>query len=221
MSWNSIAPGAGGHDLRLRVMRAIQDAYDENVRRFAPDDLGDNNITFGVSVSQNLRHLPEREVDGIEGVEVLRPRNSFVLRLHDRFVVHFYKAPPGIFDVRALRFDESEMKIELAQVNADQLSFTFEGLAEAPAAAAASLPTHVVVVHFGDPIGGLHRVEVGSPYANVMGGCEWAWIEPFGLDEPLDGGSPIVDDTPKPSADSGGFGLRLREVENQDVEGQA
>lgn len=220
MSWNNIAPGARGHDLRLRAMRAIRDAYDENVRRFAPDDLGDNNITFGVSVSQNLRHLIEREVDGLAGVEVFRPRNSFVLRLQDRYTVHFYKAPPGVIDVRALRFDESEMKLELARVNADQLEFVFADL-ELPTGAK-GLPSHVVVVHFGDPIGGLHRVEVGSPFASPTGACEWAWVEPFDLDEPTNGLDSVLEDEPQPSAGSDGFGLRLRDAEDeQDAEGQA
>jgi len=219
MSWNDIAPGARGHDLRLRAMRAIRDAYDENVRRFAPDDLGDNNITFGVSVTQNLRFLVEREVADLDGVVVERPRNSFVLRLPDGYFLHFYKAPPGVLDVRALRFDESEMKLEIAQDNAGQLQFEF---ATPENTSDSRLPKHVVVVHFGDPIGGLHRVEVGSPYATPLG-CEWAWVEPFDEDVPGDAGlKPSIGGQPQPDAGSGGFGLRLRDVpDEQDAEGEA
>jgi len=216
MSWHDIAPGAWGHDLRLRAMRAIRDAYDENVRRFAPDDLGDNNITFGVSVAQNLRFLVEREVSDLLDVLVERPRNSFVLRLPGGYFMHFYKAPPGVVDVRALRFDESEMKLEIAQDNANQLQFEF---AATESGLDARLPKHVVVVHFGDPIGGLHRVAVGSPYATPLG-CEWAWVEPFDEDLPGEGGlRPTIDDQPRPEAGSGGFGLRLRDVaDEQDAE---
>lgn len=219
MSWNDIAPGVWGHHLRLRAMRAIRDAYDENVRRFAPDDLGDNNITFGVSVTQNLRFLVEREVADLFEVTVERPRNSFVLRLPGGYWLHFYKAPPGVLDVRALRFDESEMKLEIAQENAGQLQFEF---ATPESESGARGPKHVVVVHFGDPIAGLHRVVVGLPYATPLG-CDWAWVEPFDEDVPGDGGlESRTSDQPQPDAGSGGFGLRLRDRDDeQDAEGEA
>jgi hypothetical protein len=162
-----VIPGPRGRQLRAVIVRALREVYDENSRRFAPEDLGDNNITFGVNVSQNLRFAIDRDTADLEGAAIERPRNSFVLRLKPRFSVHFYKAPPGVTDIRMVRFDESEMKLELRHENAAQLSFEFDDAVSL----SATIPSHVVIVHFGGPETSFQRADVGSPYSTASGGC--------------------------------------------------
>jgi hypothetical protein len=204
MTWSEMFPDPLGTDLRRVIQRALVEVYDENIRRYAPEDLGDNNITFGVNVSQNLRFLIERDVADLDSVEVERPRNSFILRV-GRSMIHFYKAPPAVFDITALTFDESELKLELRQENAAQLSFDFtDGWSTSRA-----LPSHVVVVHFGDPLGGFEHAEVGAPYSTATGGCDWAWHERFDIDEDIDDSSAEPME-PEPKVGPG-FGLQLRE----------
>lgn len=175
MSWRDIAAGHWGEQLRLGILRATEQVYDENCQRFAPLDIGDNNKTFGVNVSENLHFLLERDVVAVmDGVEVQRPRNAWVLRLWGGVVLYIYKAPPGVTDVRQLRFRSSKTKLDLVTENADQLSFVFEeGLAPRGRAGL----KHVVLVHFGDPETGLVRIDVGAPYLTDLNGCEWEWVE--------------------------------------------
>lgn len=213
MNWSEMFPGPQGRALRAVIVRALIDVYDENVRRHAPDDLGDNNITFGVNVSQNLRHVVERDTADFVDVEADRPRNSFVLRVGERTTVHFYKAPPGVLDIRALAFDESEMKLELRQDNADQLSLF--GLGEG--SSNTSMPSHVVIVHFGDSQTGFHFAEAGAPYSTDTGHCSWSWHERLDIGDDLfdatcdDPGEP--EPGPEPS-----HGLEMREELNEDAD---
>jgi hypothetical protein len=82
MSWRDIAPGAWGEQLRLGILAAIEQVYDKNCQRFAPEDIGDNNKTFGITVSENLQFVIERDVVEImEGVTVEKPRNAWMLRI--------------------------------------------------------------------------------------------------------------------------------------------
>ena len=211
MSWSQVIPGPRGRHLRAVIVRALHEVYDENSRRFAPDDLGDNNITFGVNVSQNLRFAIDRDTSDLEGMAIARPRNSFVLRLEPRFTVHFYKAPPGATDIRMLRFDESEMKLELRHENAAQLSFEFDDAVSS----SATIPSHIVIVHFGGPETSFQRAEVGSPYSTATGGCQWAWHERFDVEEvDTDPGDGLTTTPPQPNPQggAGGLGLRLRDA---------
>lgn len=222
MSWRDFAQGRWGEELRLRLLRALEMAYDENGQRFAPDDIGDNNLVFGVAISENSKFLIERDVVArLDGVEVERPRNAWRLRLWGGVALYVYKAPPGVVDVRQLRFRSSQTKLELIEENADQLTFTFE---EPGLRSAARTLGHVVVVHFGDPDGGLVRVDVGAPYATPLNGCEWEWVEclsalePF-VDQPREDeqlGSDAMDDED--------FGLEMRDddidEDQQDEPGQ-
>lgn len=218
MSWSQAVPGPRGHELRRVLLGAMEEVYEENVRRFAPDELGDNNITFGVNVSQNLRHVVERDTGLFLDVVAERPRNSFILRIDDRFTVHFYKAPPGVLDLRALTFDESDLKLEIRQDNADQLSFDFHAVDEAATTTVLG-PTHVVIVHFGGPSTGFQFAEVGAPYSTDTGHCDWVWHERFDDQGAGDGDNPIGEGVNPPHPPRGGqprFGLRLRDVSADD-----
>lgn len=57
-----MAPGIWGEHLRVGLLTAIEQVYDENCQRFAPEDIGDNNKTFGITVSENLYYVIERDV---------------------------------------------------------------------------------------------------------------------------------------------------------------
>jgi hypothetical protein len=216
MSWSEVIPGPRGRELRSVIVRALHEVYDENARRFAPDDLGDNNITFGVNVSQNLRFAIDRDTADFDGVAIERPRNSFVLRLQPRFTLHFYKAPPGVTDIETLRFDESEMKLELRHENTAQLSFDFGDAVSL----SATIPPHVVIVHFGGPETSFQRAEVGSPFSTATGGCQWAWHERFDSQEADtdDGdGRARAPAPPAPQGAAGALGLRLREAADDET----
>jgi hypothetical protein len=43
---------------------------------------------------------------------------------------------------------------------------------------------HVVAVHCGDPQNGLHRVDVGAPFADDVNGWEWEWVDALSELEP-------------------------------------
>jgi hypothetical protein len=171
MGWRDIA-GEHADVFRSKVLTALAQAYEENCQRFAPEDLGDNNITFGVNVSQNFRFLLAQELDGIAGLSVRHPRNSFVVETGGGHIVHFYKAPPGVFDLGALRFDSSATQIELVRENSEQLAFDLRQTTEP-----GSSSSHIVVVHFGDPDEGFRRADVGAPLLSSTEGLQWAWTE--------------------------------------------
>ena len=215
MSFHRLVPDARATRLKGLLLKALHEAYEENVARHAPEEIGDNNTTFGVNITHNLRFLVEHAVAEIDGVEPHRPRNSFYLEIDERFAVYFYKAPPGITSIHALRFDESEMKLEITKVNARQLQFDYdtEG-AESRLAVSADLPTHAVIVHFGDPDMGFRSATIGAPFRAEDGGCEWAWEEPF--DQPEDGLA-VADDVGEDDG-PGGFGLTLRGEEAEQVD---
>jgi hypothetical protein len=209
MSYSLIVPGQRGERLRAGLIAAMHEAYTENVARHAPDDLGDNNTTFGVNVTHNLRFLVERVVEDDERILRRRPRNGFFLEIDGRFALYFYKAPPGTTSIRGLRFDESEMKLQIARGNADQLKLDLDGLLPAETQLRADeLPRHAVIVHFGGPELGFEQAYIGAPYRTATGACEWAWYEPF--DTPSDGLA-VHDDDDFPAGDNGFDDLRLRD----------
>lgn len=219
MSFSLIAPGARGLELKRRLVSAIDTAYTENAARYAPDDLGDNYTTFGVSITHNLRHLAELAVDGLERIEVERPQNSFRLRIDGRYALYLYKAPPAARSIRELRFDESEMKLQIAQGNADQLQLDLDGVLPSDTRLNADeLPAHAVVVHFGAPETGFDFATVGAPYRTASGACEWAWSEAFELPDAAEGQHEEEVVSPRP-ADDFGLRLRARETASEDAKG--
>jgi hypothetical protein len=213
VQWDELVGPGRAHTLRDALMRALQAAYDENGKRFAPDDLGDNNVTFGVSVSQNLRFLIEREVEGIAGIEVVRPRGSFALRIDERVELYFYKAPPGVCDVRSLRFDASKMQLEILEANSNQLALDFGDEPAQPGEL-----RHVVCVHFGDPFEGLHRADVGAPTESALEGIRWEWLECLSDDGDEASATPL-DNAPREDDDDDDFDLRLRDWPTEEDRG--
>lgn len=209
MHWERIAGAARAELLRDAILRALQEAYDENCRRYAPDDLGDNNITFGVAVSQNLRFLLERKLESIPGIDIIRPRGSFAVRIDKTFELYFYKAPPGIFDIRLLRLDATRTQLDLMEANSEQLSFDFELADEA-----ADPELHrLACIHFGDPLEGLHRADVGAPLHSPLDGLRWHWAECLSTGELVVGDSE-TDINPENEEEDEDFDLRLRADES-------
>lgn len=209
--WDHIAGGLRAEPLRSAILRALQDAYDENCRRHSPDDLGDNNITFGVAVSQNLRFLLERELDtlSLPGIKIIRPRGSFAVQIDNTFEIHFYKAPPGILDIRKLKLDATQTQLELTEANSDQLTFDF-GLPDVEPVELHSL----ACIHFGDPFEGLHRADIGAPLAVPIDGAAWHWAECLNTGE-LVFGEPEMILTSDNEEEDEDFDLRLRTDESE------
>jgi hypothetical protein len=212
--WRNVAPGIWGEHLRVGLLAAIEQVYDENCQRFAPEDIGDNNKTFGITISENLHYVIERDVVPlIEGAQVEKPRNAWVLRLPGNLLLHIYKAPPGAVDVREVRFNASKVKLELLTENAAQLALVFEE----PELQMPGNPDlkHVVVVHFGDPHEGLQRVDVGAPYADEVNGWEWEWVDCLSELKPYDAEQEDGDVASDAMVDED-FGLEMREDAEED-----
>lgn len=212
--WRKVAPGVWGEQLRLGLLASIEQVYDENCQRFAPEDIGDNNKTFGITISENLHYVIERDVvPSIEGAQVEKPRNAWVLRLPGNLLLHVYKAPPGAIDVREVRFNASKVKLELVAENAAQLALVFEE----PELQVPSGPDlkHIVAVHFGDPKEGLQRVDVGAPYADEINGWDWKWVDGLSQLEPYDAGLAEGDVASDIVADED-FGLEMRDDAEED-----
>jgi hypothetical protein len=211
MRWEEILGPDRAEALRRALLGALEDAYAENCQRHSPDDLGDNNMTFGVAVSQNLRFLAERAVEDIAGVEIIRPRGSFALLIDDKYQLYFYKAPPGVFDVRALRFDASVTQHEVIEQNFEQLSWRFDSSEDSGSGDA----THIVAVHFGDPIEGLHRVDIGAPLESPTDGLQWDWLECLSdASDAVELSAEELDDDDDEQDED--FGLRLRDPSDEE-----
>lgn len=187
MAWNDIAPGGFEDELRRAVLAAIGQAYDENCRRFAPEDVGDNNISFSHTVRENLRFLVQRAIHelverhiGLAGaIEVHWRGLIYEVRLPGNVSLHFYKAPPGITDVRKLRFNNSRRQVDILKVNANQLALDLEAASGIDVSERRSngAGRQIVIVHFGDPIDGLGNVVAGEPFLSDLNAPDWVWIE--------------------------------------------
>jgi hypothetical protein len=158
--------------LRRAFLAAVNDAYTENCGRYS-DELGDNALTFAVSVVHNLRHMLEHALEFEAGVKITRPRNSFQVEIDSRWAVHFYKGRSGAGDVGEIRFDQSRTKLELVSANADQLALVFD---EGESAPSARDVRHLVVVHVGDPDEGLSGAWIGAPVLSAVNGFQWLWL---------------------------------------------
>jgi hypothetical protein len=164
--------------LRRVLPSAAETAYAENCARFFPEELGDNNLTFAITVVHNLRFLIEEDLRGEAGFEVRRPRNAFEVGIVGTHSLYVYKAST-VPDVRAMRFDDSLTQLEISQGNSDQLAFKFQE-DELPAIDV-GLARRLVAVHVGNGRDGYQGFFIGAPTAVPVSGYRWLWLEP--LDE--------------------------------------
>jgi hypothetical protein len=161
--------------LRGIVRRALVDAYTENCNRYS-EELGDNNLTFAVSVVHNLRHMVEEALEFEERITITRPRGSFQVEVDSRLVFHFYKVPSSAGDVGEMRFDRSRTKLELVAENTEQLSLEFD--VHEPVYMSSQV-RQLVILHSGTPSDGLKQILIGAPYLSAVNGLSWAWLEEF------------------------------------------
>jgi len=212
--WDELIGGSRAETVRALLCKAATVAHTENGARFDPDDLGDDALIYGLCTTTNARHLAGRYIEeaGLDGVAVCERGKVWWLeiQLQDGTAVrvYFYKAPPTARTVHDLRLDDTEIKRELSTSNGHQIELFNRSGGEGNVQL-----LNIVVVHYGDPVAGLGKLDIGTPY--VIGTeIAWDWYERF------DNGAAAADDaTPTLGDDGAGYrGLRLvpSEVERSD-----
>lgn len=190
--WNQLVPGARGEALRASLCKAAAVAHTENAARFDSDDLGDDALIYGLCTTHNARHVAGQFIEGaaLEGVSVCERGRVWWLEVQRHpeatLRVYFYKAPPGASTVHGLRLDDTEIKKELSAANGRQL----ELFNRAGGQGHAEL-VNLIVVHYGEPLTGLEKVDVGAPYL-ADNEIAWDWHERFDVAEPVSGAEPVV-----------------------------
>ncbi len=165
--------------LRDVFCRAAATAHTENGDRLAPEDLGDDARIYGILTSNSARFLAAQDLAARELVGVAVCERGLVWWVEiDRGLltpvqIYFYKAPPGASQIDELRLDDAEVKRQLSHSNARQLDlFNRSGAPGHPDL------LNLIIVHYGDPVAGPGKLEVGAPYidGNQM---IWEWHERF------------------------------------------
>jgi hypothetical protein len=184
----------GEHATVLRDVfcRAAATAHTENGDRFAPDDLGDDARIYGITTSNSARFLAAQDLAalGLAGVAVCERGLVWWVEI-DRaplapVQIYFYKAPPGATRIDELRLDDAEVKRQLGRCNARQLDlFNRSGAPGHPDL------LNLIIVHYGDPVAGAGKLDVGAPYidGNQM---IWEWHERFDQIDAQAGSSPGI-----------------------------
>jgi len=119
-----------------------------------------------------------------------------------------------------MRFDESDLRLQILEQNTEQLQFDFIGAADTETSTVATPVLHPVITHFGSPEAVFDHAMIGAPYKTADGGCEWSWIEPF--EQTTD---PAVDtqdaETDADDTIADGFELRLRDEDQAGEDDEA
>jgi len=195
--------------LRGVFCRAAATAHTENGDRFAPDDLGDDARIYGITTSNSARFLARQDLErrALTGVTVCERGLVWWVEI-DRtplapVQIYFYKAPPGATKIDELRLDDADVKRQLSRSNARQLElFNRSGAPGHPDL------LNLIIVHYGDPVAGPGKLDVGAPYIDGNQ-LIWDWQERF--DRAAEQAEPAIE-TPPLGDDSGVFeGLRLVE----------
>lgn len=207
--WNDLIIGPRADELRALLCDAAAIAHTENGARHDPEDLGDDALIYGICTTHNARHVAARFVEDsdLEDVAVCENGRVWWLEIQRRegaaVRVYFYKAPPGAHTVWDLRLDDAEIKKELSSSNGRQIELFNRSGGEGNAQL-----LNLIVVHYGDSVTGLEKLDVGAPYVTVDG-IAWDWYERFDRVEPSTAamGSAV---SPSLGDDGAGFaGLRL------------
>lgn len=176
--WNELIADERATVLRNLLHDAAAFAHAENAARFDAEVLGDDALIYGLMATSTARYHASRLVEAaeIDGVAVCERGRIWWLEVQRddaaALRIYFYKAPPGATSIRGLRFD-AEIKKELSSSNGRQMAlFTSSG-----GVGSADL-LNIVVVHFGDAVEALERLEVGAPYL-VGTEVDWDWHERF------------------------------------------
>lgn len=205
--WDELT-GPIAQRLREILHEAANVAHTENGLRFDPEELGDDALIYGLSTTKNARYLAAQGVDdaGLEDVHVCERGRIWWLEVQrggrPAVRVYFYKAPPAARSLLDVRFDDAEIKKELGTSNGRQLELFNRSGEDGNAEL-----LNVVVVHFGDPVAGLEKLEVGAPFI-FRDEVAWDWYERFDEIEDAAAESPVEE--PALGDDGKGFeGLRL------------
>lgn len=214
-SWDESVGGSRASVLRELLCKAAAVSHRANGARFEPEELGDDGLMYGLATTTNARHLAARAVEtaDLNGVAVCERGKVWWVEVQrddsTAVRVFFYKAPPAARTVHDLRLDDTEIKKELSTSNGQQIALFNRSGGEGNAELA-----NIVVVHYGDPITGLEKLDVGAPYVN-RDEIAWDWYERLDSDaESGDGNLPLG--PPQLGDDGAGYnGLRLvpREAE--------
>ncbi len=160
-----------------RVVPALRQAYDINVKRYRPEH-GDDELFFGVAVWRNATHLLGEHCQDLPGSD-LQEGIVFQISLGAR-TFRVYKMPPRQGDnIDAFTLEGSKIRVAQGQANDDQLSLFAEvvasvGLGVVEERAEPEFP-RLVVLHQGTPIDGLRWVAVGAP--SMASNQSWHWVE--------------------------------------------
>lgn len=179
--WDQLIGESRATLLRMMLCEAAAIAHTENAARFDPEELGDDALWYGISTTASARHIATRFIEDadVEGVAVcVRGRVWWLEVQRDNGAavrVYFYKAPPGKHRVQDLRLDDTEIKKELSSSNGRQLALFNRSGGEGNADL-----LNVLVVHFGDHLTGLEKLDVGAPYL-LNGEVAWDWDEAFSV----------------------------------------
>lgn len=182
--WDELVGARCAEVLRALLCKAATIAHAENGARYDAEDLGDDALIYGICTTYNARHIAgclveESDLSDVAvcergrvwWLEIQRPRGSAVR-------VYFYKAPPGAHSVWDLRLDDAEIKKEFSSSNGHQIELFNRNGGEGNAQL-----LNVIVVHFGDEVTGLTKLEVGAPYLSGNG-IAWNWDERFDREQP-------------------------------------
>ncbi len=177
--WDELIRGSRAGVLRELLCNAAAIAHRENGARFAPEDLGDEALMYGLGTTINARHVAGRAIEDadLDGVAVCEHGRVWWLEIQreDGTAVraYLYKAPPSARAVHDLRLDDTEIKKELSTSNGQQMALFNRSGGEGNAQL-----LNILIVHYGDPVTGLEKLDVGAPYVN---GDEiaWDWYERF------------------------------------------
>jgi hypothetical protein len=218
--WDELITGPRADALRALLCNAAAIAHTENGTRHDPEDLGDDALIYGICTTHNARHVAARFVEDSDlqdvavcergrvwWLEIQRPEGAAVR-------VYFYKAPLGARTVCDVRLDDAEIKKELSSSNGRQMELFNRSGGEGNAQL-----LNLIVVHYGDAVTGLEKLDVGAPYVTADG-IAWDWYERFDSAEPSTAETaPAV--SPSLGDDGAGFaGLRLvtpPDSDNQDA----
>ncbi|MGO9900590.1 MAG: hypothetical protein ACLP0J_13035 [Solirubrobacteraceae bacterium] len=216
--WDELI-GENASVLRDVFCRAASTAHTENGDRFAPDDLGDDARIYGITTSNSARFLAGQDLESraLNGVAVCERGLVWWVQI-DRaplapVQIYFYKAPPGATKIEELRLDDADVKRQLSRSNARQLDlFNRSGAPGHPDL------LNLIIVHYGDPVAGPGKLEVGAPYidGNQM---IWEWQERF--DQVDEQANPAIEICPLGDDDGVFEGLRLVEPLKEDAQDAA
>jgi hypothetical protein len=216
--WDELVGGSRAGVLRGLLCKAAAVAHRENGARFDPEDLGDDALMYGLGTTTNARHLAGRAIEDadLDGVAVCEHGKVWWLEIQreDGTAVraYFYKAPPTARTVHDLRLDDTEIKKELSTSNGQQIALFNRSGGEDNAQL-----LNILVVHYGDPVTGLEKLDVGAPYVNSEE-IAWDWYERFDSDAASANGTPSRTHPPLGDDGAGYEGLSLvpKEVQPAD-----